>query len=116
MADDIPQFRPTGEMTFAQAQQAVLDEIARVREAGGRELMVVTTGVTGFAPPDLAARHRMVRAWADAAQGRVHLVMVVPPDFIDEHRFGVVAGRNFGLQGNVFSDEGDAVEWLRLHR
>lgn len=115
-AVDFPVFRPEGEMSFAQAEQAVAHAIARVREAGGRELMVIATAVTGFAPPDLAARHRMVRTWAAAAGGRVHLAVKAPPHLIDEHKFGVVAGRNFGLQGNVFSDEAEAAEWLRLHR
>lgn len=116
MPDDVATFRPQGVMSFPQAEQLVAEEIARVRDAGGRELMVVTTGVSGFAPPDLATRHRMVRGWAEAAAGRVNLVLVVPPEFIDEGKFGVVAGRNFGLFGEVFTDEADAAEWLRLHR
>jgi hypothetical protein len=113
---DIAIFRPLGETSFAQAEQTVADAIALTREQGGRELMIVTTGLTGFAAPDLAARHRMVRRWAEAAQGRVTIAIVVPPHFIDEQKFGVVAARNFGLRGDVFTDEGEAADWLRLHR
>ena len=116
MPDDIEIFRPLGETSFAQAEIAVAQAIARTREQGGRELMVVITGLSGFEAPDLAARHRMVRQWAEAAQGRVTIALVAPPHFIDEQKFGVVAARNFGLRGDVFTDEGEAAHWLRLHR
>jgi hypothetical protein len=115
-ASDIETFRPEDALTFAQAEQAVVEALARTCERGGRELMVVATHLTGLPSPDLAVRHRMVRRWAEAAQGRIALALVVPPHLIDAEKFGVVAGRNFGLRGEVFTEEADAAEWLRLQR
>jgi len=114
--DDIPVFRPRGEMGLAQAASAVADALARVRDRGGRELMVVATALAGLPVPDVSARHRMMRLWAEAGGGRVRLVVVAAPHLIDAEKFGVVAARNFGLHGEVFTDEGEAADWLRLHR
>lgn len=44
--------------------------------------------------------------------GHVAIAMVVPPAFIDPERFGVVAAGNFGMHGNVFSNESEAQAWL----
>ena len=113
---DVETFRPEDAVTFAQAEQAVAEALARTCERGGRELMVVATHLAGLPAPDLAQRHRMVRRWAEAARGRVTLALVVPPHLIDAEKFGVVAGRNFGLRGDVFTEETDAAQWLRLQR
>ena len=101
--------------TVAQAVQFAAEAIDRAREAGHRELMVVAAALEG-APPSLSARHQIIRSWAEAAQGKVTLALVVPPAYIDPDKFGVVTARNFGLRGDVFSDEAEAAEWLRLHR
>jgi len=113
--DDIAVYRVPADATVAQAALAATDAIGRAREAGCRELMIVAASLAGV-PPTVSARHQMMRAWADAAQGRLALAVVVPRAYIDPERFGVVSARNFGLRGDVFSDEGEAAEWLRLHR
>jgi hypothetical protein len=66
------------------------------------------------ANPDMASRHEFLRAWAAAAEGgRVRVAMLLAPQYIDPERFGVVAARNFGMVADVFSDEGQALRWLR---
>jgi hypothetical protein len=116
MADvHIPCCRLRGTHTFAEARQLVMEAIADACEAGQPALLVSLREIEGFAPPSLVERHRLVRDLADAAQGRVRIAMVVRPEFIDGEKFGVVAGNNFGLQSDVFTDEGEAAEWLRLH-
>ena len=37
-------------------------------------------------------------------------------EFIDGEEFGVVPAAKFGLQGDVFTGEDDARDWLRPHR
>ena len=54
----------------------------------------------------------MVREWAAAAKGAVRLAMVVQAELIDPQNFGVLAARNAGLIGNVFTEEPQARAWL----
>lgn len=113
---DIAQFLPVGEFRFRPLAALVTNAITEVRARGLRDLLVDITGARGLAPPSLGERHGMVRDWAEAAQGKVRLAIVVPPEFIDAQRFGVVAAANFGLVGNVFEGRDEALAWLRDSR
>ena len=115
VVDDFPCFRPRGTHTFAHARRLVVEAIAGARDAGQGRLLVSLREIDGFPPPSLVERHLLARELADAAQGRVRVAMVVRPEFVDAEKFGVVAAKNFGLQSDVFTDEGEAVAWLRLH-
>ena len=110
--DGIGHFRLSGEWRFQQAVQAVTAAITQADQLGLARLMLVTIEATGFGPPSIADRHSMVREWAHASMGHIRIAMVVPPAFIDPERFGIVAAGNFGMHGNVFSSEPDALAWL----
>lgn len=112
-ADGFAVFRPTGAYTFPQAVQAVAEAIAQARDAGSAKLLAVGTAIHGFDPPSVAERHQMVREWADVAQGRVEIALVMPAAFHDPEKFGVVAARNFGLTMDIFVSEQAAIAWLR---
>lgn len=110
--DGIGHFRLSGAWRFPQAVQAIGAAIAKADRLGLSRMLIVTTEATGFDPPSMADRHAMVREWSQAAMGHVAVAMVVPPAFIDPERFGVVAAGNFGMHGNVFSNESEAQAWL----
>lgn len=110
--DGIGHFRLSGAWRFPQAVQAIGAAIAKADRLGLSRMLIVTTEATGFDPPSMADRHAMVREWSQASMGHVAIAMVVPPAFIDPERFGVVAAGNFGMHGNVFSNESEAQAWL----
>lgn len=111
--DGFAVLRPVGTLNFTEAVQAVARAIAQVRDEGIGKLLVVGTQVSGFDPPSIAERHQMMREWADIAEGRVIMAMVMHAAFIDPERFGVMAARNFGFSMNVFESESEAIAWLR---
>ena len=111
--DGFAVWRPVGTFNFPEAVQAVARTIAQVRDEGIGKLLVVGTQVGGFDPPSVAERHQMVREWADVAEGRVIMALVMHAAFIDPERFGVIAARNFGFSMNVFESESEAIAWLR---
>lgn len=110
--DGFAVLRPVGTLNFTEAVQAVARAIAQVRDEGIGKLLVVGTQVSGFDPPSIAERHQMMREWADIAEGRVIMAMVMHAAFIDPERFGVMAARNFGFSMNVFESESEAIAWL----
>jgi hypothetical protein len=81
-------------------------------EAGLERLMVVLES-PDMQPPSVAERVHMVRSWAEIAAGRVRVAIVAPAELFDPDRLGVVAARGFGLVGNAFLHEDEALDWLR---
>src|SRR5688572_12810691 len=106
-----------------QARERVFDRavesIARlIRETVVKGLphLLLDVRDAAFDSPSVVDRMRMVRQWAEAADGRLRIVVVARPEFIDPERFGVVVAANFGLTVQVFEHEEDALSWLRAER
>ncbi len=112
-AESFATFRLGNVHAFHETEQLLVGAIVQARERGETELIVDITGLTGFAPPTLSARHSLARTWAAASQGQVRLAVVARSAFVDPQKFGVVAAANFGLHGDVFVTEAEAVAWLR---
>lgn len=112
IVDGLPVVRLPGRHAFHEAVDLVADVI-RVAVAEGRANLLLDARGSAFGAPTLVDRLRMVRRWADAADGRLRIAIVARPDFIDAERFGVVAAGGFGLPGQVFELEEDAIAWLR---
>lgn len=116
MLDDMPVARlAASNLSFDHAVTLVTGVIRRLASEGTPHLLIDASRVR-FAPPTLVDRLRMVREWADAAEGRVRIAMLTRPEFIDPERFGIVAAGNFGLSAQVFDVEADAIAWLRDER
>lgn len=113
---DVPLVRlPDTYRVFEDAVDFVTAAIrASVKE--GHPHLLLDVCAAAFPSPSLAERLRMVRGWAEAADGRVRVAMVALPSFIDPERFGVIAAGNFGLIGQVFMQQADAIAWLREER
>ena len=111
--DGIASFRPAGSMPLAAAVTLVETAIREARRRQCTGLMVLVTSLSGFGSPSIAARHEMMRRWARAADARLKLAMVIPPEFFDPERFGEISATNFGLAGKGFLTEAEALAWLR---
>jgi hypothetical protein len=105
-------FRPVGQITVEKGVQLVMAAIAFARDHQIGKLMVVTTGFTGFAPPDLATRYFFFREGARVAQGKVSLALVVRAELIDHEKIGVTIAKNAGLRMDIFATEEEALAWL----
>ena len=116
VVDDMPVVRlESTHRVFEQAVDLLADAIRRA-VADGHPHLLMDVAAAAFAAPSLAERLQMVRKWADAANGRLRIAMVALPSFIDPDRFGVVAAGGFGLSGQVFVEEMEAIAWLREER
>ena len=110
--DGVPVARLDAVTGFERAVELVAGVI-RKAVVQGQPHLLLDARVAPFGPPSLVERHRMARSWADAADGRLRLAVVVRPDCIDPEHFGVVAAGNFGLAAQVFEVEAEAIAWLR---
>ena len=110
---DHAEYRPTGEVSLAQAGQLVMSAIAFAREQHVRKLLVVTSGLTGFKSPDTFDRYYLIHELVKASGGAVRLAVVARPEMIDPQKFGVTVAANSGLTADIFASEDEALEWLQ---
>jgi len=116
LMDDVPVARLLStQRVFDRAVERVA-ELIRETVAKGHPHLFLDVRDAAFESPSVVDRMRMVRLWADAADGRLRMVVVARPEFIDPERFGVVAAANFGLTVQVFEREEEAFAWLRAER
>jgi len=111
--DGCAYYRPTGQTTLALATQLCDQAIAFARDRRVPKLFINGQGLSGFPSPTLAERYFLARQWAATGQGRVQLALVIHREMIDPEKFGITVARNVGMNAEVFSDEPEALAWLR---
>ena len=105
-------YRPVAEVSFEQAVEMVAEGIRAARDLGLADLVVNTTGLTGFTPPSVFARHSMALKWAQTAGSVLRVALVARVELIDPQKIGVLMYQNRGGNGEVFTNETDALAWL----
>jgi len=108
-------YRPVAQVSFEQAVDMVAEAIVNARRLGLSDMLVNSTGLTGFAAPSVFARYDMASRWANAAGSVVRVAMVARPEIIDPQKIGVLMLQNRGGVGDVFTNEQDALAWLDAH-
>src|SRR5262245_36202593 len=105
-------YRPIGQVSFEQAVDMIADGIRTARELGLTDMIANTTGLSGFTPPSVFARHAMATKWAQSAGASMRVALVARPELIDPQRIGVLMLQNRGGNGEVFTSETEALAWL----
>jgi hypothetical protein len=105
-------YRPVGIVTFEQAVDMIARAMSCSRERGLADLLANTNGLSGFAPPSTFARYALAVKWAEAAGGALRVALVTRAELIDPQKIGVLMAQNRGVNGDVFTTETAALEWL----
>ena len=105
-------YRPVGTVSLREAVDMIANAILYTRTKAASALLVNVCALNGFAPPNIVQRYFLIEKWATAANGRVPLAVVAPPEMIHPKKFGVVVAANRGLIADIFVSEGEARGWL----
>ena len=105
-------YRPTNAGSFERALDMVAEAMRLARSLGLSDLLVNTTGFTGFPSPSIFARHTLAVKWAESAGSGLIVAMVARPELIDPEKIGVLMAQNRGATGDVFATEAAALAWL----
>lgn len=105
-------YRPLGNVTFERAVDMVAESMTFARAAGCVDILINTSGLTGFAPPTIFARHALAVKWAEAAGSGLHVAVVARPELMDPEKIGVLMAQNRGVTGDAFTNEVAALAWL----
>lgn len=109
-------YRPLAQVSFEQAVDMVARAMATARELNLADLLVNTTGFSGFTPPSVFARYDMAAKWAQSAGAALRVALVARPELIDPQKIGVLMVQNRGASGDVFLNEAEALAWLDARR
>ena len=105
-------YRPIAQVSFEQAVDMVAEAIVKARELGLADMLVNTTGFTGFTPPSVFGRYALATKWAQSAGSALRVALVARPELIDPQKIGVLMMQNRGGTGDVFPNEAEALAWL----
>jgi hypothetical protein len=105
-------YRPVGEVSFEQAVDLVAQAMRHARSLGLVDLLANTTRLTGFPPPSVFARYAMATKWAENTGSMLRVAMVARAEVVDPQKIGVLMMQNRGGNGDVFTNETDALAWL----
>jgi len=105
-------YRPIGVVTFERAVDMVAMSMRVARERGLADLLVNTHGLTGFPTPSTFARYSLAVKWAESAGSALRVALVTRPEIIDPQKIGVLMAQNRGVNGDVFTNETEALAWL----
>lgn len=106
-------FRPVAELTLDETVELIDNAVFYCRENEIAGLLVDITGVTGFPSPSVSERFWFISKWAETADGKVAISMVARAEMITPDKIDITMATNRGLRSDVFTDEAEAVKWLR---
>jgi hypothetical protein len=105
-------YRPTSAVSFERAIDMVAEAMRLARSLGLSDLLVNTTGFTGFPAPSIFARHALAVKWAESGGFGLTVAMVARSELIDPDKIGLLMAQNRGATGDVFATEAAALAWL----
>ena len=110
--DGHARYRPVANVTFDQAVAMIRAAIAAARRHRVGDLLVDTTGLSGFCSPETFERFLAVVGWATEAGGSLRLAMVARAEMIHPQKLGVLVAAERQLVSNIFTTEPEARAWL----
>lgn len=106
-------FQPVGEMTWDRWVDLMEEAVSFARQQRVTKLLIDSSGVTGFEPPNNYQRFQFATRQAGAAAGSgMAIVIVTRAEMIHPERFGMQIAYHRGLMTNIFSTTEEALAWL----
>jgi hypothetical protein len=77
-----------------------------------RKLLIISTGVTGFHPPEISERYNLFEHLASDAASMVKIAHVASHEWVHSGKFDVMVAHNRRLDTENFHTQSAALEWL----
>lgn len=102
----------TGDVSLPEAVRMVSEAIGYAREHEISRLLVDAVEMTGFPLPTEVKQYFLLWDWAAQSRGRVKVALLLKPELVDPHDFGVRTSEDIGFPFGVFTRETEALAWL----
>jgi len=104
-------YRPVLTANFHDALALCMTAVSWAREQGCADMLVNVYGIIGLENITTFMRYELAVAWAQAA-GPLRVALVIPQELMDPQKFGMLMAHNRGVNGDVFTTEAEALQWL----
>ena len=104
-------YRPVLAVNFEQALGLFASAIEWARDQKCTDMLVNACGITGIESLTTFMRYELAVRWAQSA-GTLRVALVVPEALMDPKKFAMLMAHNRGVNGDVFTDEAEALRWL----
>jgi hypothetical protein len=105
-------FCPVGQASFAEVSELLSRAVLRCRKEKIKKLLIDSTVLLGFPPPELAERYNLAERIASDASSLVKIAHVATPKWVHSGKFAVTVAKNRGLDAENFLSAATAVAWL----
>ena len=109
-------YRPSGTVTFDEGVDRIAAAMQYAIAAGCTDIVVNTSGLTGFPSPNTFARYEMAVKWASIAGGKLRVGFAARPEMLDPRKIGMLMVQNRGVTADVFPTEPEALRWPDARR
>ena len=113
LTDSYACYRPVLDTTLEEGIELVDGAIRYCRDNDIGCLLMDIRGLTGFPSPSVTDRFWLASKWAETARGKVIVSFLAPAELCLPDKIGIMVATNRGLLCDVFSEEVEAVNWLR---
>ena len=103
---------PVGQASFDEMADLISRAVLRCRQKKIEKLLIDSTGLPEFQPPDLAERYNLAARIASDAAVSVKVAHVASRSWMRSGDFGLQVARNRGLDVMNFDSASTALEWL----
>jgi len=105
-------FCPVGQASFAEVSELLSRAVLRCSKEKIKKLLVDSTGLLRFQPPELAEQYNLAARIASDAAFSVKVAHIASRAWIRSGDFGLQVARNRGLDAMNFDSASTALEWL----
>ena len=107
-------FCPVGELSFNEMADLMSRAVVLCRKQKIKKLLIDSTGlpVTGLHSQGISERYNLAERIADDSASLVKIAYVAKPEWVRSGKFGILVGKNRGLDAENFPSMPAALEWL----
>jgi hypothetical protein len=105
-------YRPVARVTLEKGLEMMAMATRAARERALKDLLINTTGFTGYEIPSVFDRYDWATKLAANAGSALRVATVVRSDVFDPQKIGPVMAQNRGVCTDIFTSEAAAMAWL----
>jgi len=112
ITEDYARIQLESEPSLEERTAVVAQAIAFCREQKIRRLLVNGLQTAGIDIPSVVDRYWAMQEWGELSEWVVSVAVVMPQEYIDPEKVGVLFAENARCKTNAFTSEPEALEWL----
>jgi hypothetical protein len=109
-------FCPVGELSFDEMAKLVNRAVVLCRRQKIKKLLIDSTELHGFHPPEISERYNLAERMAQEAASLVKIAHVASTEWVRSGKFDIEVARNRGLDAKNFDSEPEALKWLMMEQ